>query len=210
MRSADIATVIRVVLVVAAAYLILYHLNGYILILLLALIFYLDNLDGYLAIRELDGSITPYKYYIKALNDKELKNKIYKIKEKVAERYKYGGRIDIAGDRFVEYTLFILFTYLHILPLFVFLIVILRNSFTDALLASKGTSSKMKTKIAKILFKSNLSRLLSGLLKFILFAYLILVYEYNYNIIVGYVLVAAFLIFFLIRGLAEIIEALKQ
>ena len=129
--------------------------------------------------------------YIKySLGNKENAKQIKKFKQGISKIAKYGPRFDVAADRISEYSLWALFTVLSIVPFFVLIIVIIRHSIADAFLGEKGTSSKMKTGLARKLYASNVSRGAINVLKFVTFSYLILVYVSSYPIIVGYVLTA--------------------
>ena len=118
--------------------------------------------------------------------------------------------MDIAGDRVAEYSMWVVFTYLHIIPLIILLLIIVRHSFADAMMGAKGTSSKMKSPFARAIYSSNTSRAVINALKFITFAYLILVYVNSYPILIGYVLVGALFTFIMLRGTAEIYESAKS
>jgi hypothetical protein len=134
---------------------------------------------------------------------------VSKVKQSIQKSAPYGPRMDVAGDRVVEYSLWIVFTYVHILPIFVILIVLIRHSFVDALMASKGTSSKMKTRLGRTLFASNIARGGVNVVKFVTFSYLVLMYIWNYPAIIGYVLTAILVLYIIARGVAEISESLN-
>jgi hypothetical protein len=104
----------------------------------------------------------------------------------------------------------VVFSFLAIEPVFVVLIVIIRHSVADALMASKGTSSKMKTPTARALTSSSFARGAKNVLKFVTFSYLILVYSAGFPILPGYVLVAALVALILASGAAEIYESVKS
>jgi len=76
-------------------------------------------------------------------------------------------------------------------------------------MGSKGTSSKAKTNFANLVYTSKYGRLLSGVLKALAFSYLMLVYLSDWNLLVGYALVALLLAIILLRGAAEIYESLS-
>jgi phosphatidylglycerophosphate synthase len=120
---------------------------------------------------------------------------------------RFGPRIDVAGDRAVEYILWITYTYVGVLPLFVVFIAVIRHSFVDAFMAAKGTSSKMKTRFAQKVYSSNIGRGGINVVKFLAFSYLSLMYVWGYPAIIGYALVAILLAYIVIRGAAEIYEA---
>jgi phosphatidylglycerophosphate synthase len=211
MRSADLATIIRIALILFVAYLILVQFNVIITIALLALAFILDGVDGYLALREASkGKVTLAAYIDYSLGGKANAAKIKSLKQGIGKTAKHGPRFDFAGDRIMEYTMWVVFSFLAIVPVFVVLIVIIRHSVADALMASKGTSSKMKTPIARALTSSSFARGAKNVLKFVTFSYLILVYSAGFPILPGYVLVAALVALILASGAAEIYESVKS
>ena len=125
---------------------------------------------------------------------------------KMKKRFLPTGR-SIAGDRVVEYSFWIVYTYVNVIPLFVLLIIVLRHSFVDALMGSKGTSSKMKTKFGNFMYASTIGRGGINVLKFLTFSYLAFVYIWNAPLIIGYILTAALVLYIMLRGLAEIMES---
>ncbi len=209
MRSSDQATLARVLLSLVIVYLVIVRANPYITIALIAIAFITDGIDGYLAVREAShGSVGFLTYLKSAFGNAKAQSAVRTIKESISQTAPYGARIDVAGDRVIEYSFWILFTYLRIIPLFLFLFVMIRHAFADALMGSHGTSSKMKTRFAKAVYSSNVSRATVNILKFAAFSYLVLMYVSNYPHIVGYLLVAALFAMIMLRGAAEIYESL--
>jgi len=201
MRSADAVTIARIALVFVIGYMIIAKYNAVAVVLLMLIMFAMDNLDGYLATSK-RPSIFDFVSYI----GRELHGGRSKVKAANASRY--GAYLDIAGDRITEYTFWIIFTYLGVLPLFVVLVIVTRNSISDAFTASTGkTFSKMKTAFGSIA-SSHISRGLYGALKAINFIYLSLVVLSNWPISVGYALTAVVVAYSLLRGAAEVHEAL--
>lgn len=94
----------------------------------------------------------------------------------------FGAIFDIMGDRIVENCLWIVFAHLHIIPVWIPLVVIVRGFVTDTLrsvaLASGrtpfGEKTMMKSLIGRLLVSSRASRALYGAAKVITFCYLIL------------------------------------
>ena len=208
MRSADAATIIRVAMVLVAAYMIILKFQVILAILLIAVALVLDGLDGFLAVREQSkGKVGFVMYARAAMGDIKNKAAVKVLKGRISSSAPYGARMDIAGDRIVEYTLWATFVYVHILPLWILLIVFVRHSFVDAVMGSRGTSSRMKTGFAAAIYSSNVGRGGINVVKFLAFAYLALVYAYAYPVIVGYVLVGILLAYILLRGAAELYEA---
>ena len=211
MRNADLVTVIRTIMILASAYLIIYKFNPFAIILIIAVAMLLDSVDGYFAVREVSEKKVSFLTYSKSImGNQKAREQISELKHKVSKAARFGPRIDIAGDRIAEYVMWIVFTYLNVIPLFVIFIIVIRHSLDDALLAYKGTSSKMKSKLARSLYASNSSRAGIQILKFVTFSYLVLVYISDYPVILGYILTAALVTFILVRGAAEIYESVYK
>ncbi len=208
MRNADIATLIRVLLIVLVAYLILAKFNPIAIIILIAVALLLDAVDGFLAVNQESHGAVGLATYISSLRGNAKAKQLVKgIKQRMSRSARFGPRMDVAGDRAVEYILWAVYTIAGVVPLFVLIIIIIRHSFVDAFMAAKGTSSKMKTKFAQIVYSSNLWRGGINVVKFLTFAYLSLVYVWDYPIWIGYVLITILVAYILLRGAAEICEA---
>ncbi len=208
MRSADAVTLLRVGMVILAAYMIILTFHVIVAIGIIALAMILDAVDGLFAVMDQSkGAITITDYIRAAMGDLKQKAKVKEIKQRISGSAPYGARMDIAGDRIVEYTLWATFVYVHILPLWILLIVFVRHSFVDAVMGSKGTASKMKTRFARTIYSSNIGRGGINLVKFLTFAYLALVYAFNYPAVYGYALVGLLLAYILLRGAAELYES---
>ena len=207
MRQADAATLIRTFMVFAIVYMIFVKFNAIVTIILIAVMYALDGFDGYLAVHEVSGGEVGFIDYVRAaLGNKKVMERVRELKHRISASNAYGARLDVAGDRVIEYTFWIFFTYLSIIPLWALLLVVLRHSFADAFMAARGTSSKMKSRFAIAVYSSNVSRALVNILKFLAFAYLVLVYVSSYPILPGYVLVGALFAMVMLRGAAEIYE----
>lgn len=211
MRSADASTIIRIGIVLFVLYLIIIQVNPIISIALLAIAFIMDGVDGFFALREASkGKISISMYLDYSLGNKKYAKKIKSLKESIGKTAKHGPRFDIAADRITEYALWVLFTVLGIVPFFVLIIVIIRHSIADAFLGMKGTSSKMKTSIAKMFYASSVSRGGVNIVKFVTFSYLILVYVSGFPILPAYILIFILVLFILVRGTAEVYESLQD
>src|SRR5271157_839519 len=117
MRSADLATIIRIALILFVVYLILVKVNAIIPILLLALAFVLDGVDGYLALREASKSkVTIAMYVDYSLGGKANAARIKSLKQSIGKTAKHGPRFDFAGDRIMEYSMWVVFSFLAIVP----------------------------------------------------------------------------------------------
>jgi len=98
----------------------------------------------------------------------------------------FGAVIDILGDRIVENSLWIVFAHIHLIPVWVPLIVIVRGFVTDsmrsvALAKGKtpfGENTMIRTEIGRLIVSSKLSRGIYGVAKVITFCYLILYLAY--------------------------------
>ncbi len=210
MRAADAVTYFRVGLALLVVYLIIARVNPILIAALIAFVMLLDAADGYAAVWE--GSahrVSLYRYIRAAMGDPRYAPLVKKVKLKLAKTAKFGPRIDVAGDRVVEYALWIVYAYVMVVPLFVLLIVVVRNSFVDALMAARGTSSKMKTRFARLVYSSSIGRGGINVVKFLTFSYLAFVYVWHYPIWIGYALVAVLVAYMLVRGAAEAHEALS-
>ncbi len=203
MRSADLATALRVALAFVIGYLIIVKASALLVIFLILFIVALDNVDGYLA-RSSAPSLRGYLSY----SGKEVRGIRAPKDRKASKPPRYGAALDIAGDRITEYTFWIIFAYLGVIPLFVVFIFLTRNSLSDALTMSAGKSfSKMKTKFGRVA-SSRASRGLYMTTKTLAFIYLSLVYISGWPAWIGYALTAIVVTYSLVRGAAEIYEAL--
>lgn len=210
MRSADATTYIRTAMAMLVVFLVIAKFYSAAIIFLIAVVMALDGLDGYMAVsEESKGKIGFFQYFSAALGNKALKEKVSSIKHSIKKHAPHGARMDVAGDRVVEYSFWIVFTYLHVLPIYVLLIIVTRHSFVDALMASKGTSSKMKTRIGKAMYSSNIARGGINVVKFLAFSYLVLMYTAGYPATIGYILVGILVAYILARGFAEVYESVK-
>jgi phosphatidylglycerophosphate synthase len=211
MRNADLATILRIALVLFLLYLVIIKFNAVFCIFLLAVVFVLDGVDGYLALREISkGKVSIRMYLDYALGSRREAKKISELKHSIEKTTRYGPRFDVAGDRIVEYSFWVVFTFLNIVPLFILLIVIIRHSIADAFLGMKGTSAKAKSRIAKLLYTSNASRAFANILKFVTFSYFILVFVSGYPLIPAYILMALLVIWLVARGSAEVYESFQE
>jgi phosphatidylglycerophosphate synthase len=209
MRLADGLTLFRTFLIFVVAYMILVRFNPWAVVAALAFTYVIDGLDGYASLWSVsNGSLGISTYLRYSFGDKSDTKKIKSLKEKAHKEAKYGPRFDVAGDRVSEYVLWFLFTYLNIIPIFVLFIVILRNSFVDAFMGGKGTSSRLKTRFARAVYGSAAGRGGVNVVKWLTFSYLALVYLINWPVSVGYALTAILVIYIVLRGIAEMHESL--
>ncbi len=208
-RSADMITILRTILILAIVYLVLYRFNPILITVLIGIALASDALDGYFALREESMGKISFMEYVNAsvLGNAEAKARMKDIKRRIAASAPFGSRIDVAGDRVAEYAFWFLGVYTHIIPLIIALLVIVRHSFADAFMAAKGTSAKMKSKLAQVFYASNWSRALANILKFLAFSYLGFVYVWAYPIAYEYALVGLLFALIMLRGIAEIYES---
>lgn len=209
MRSADLTTIIRTVLIVVVLFLVIAKVNPAIDIVIFAAALVMDGIDGYLAVRESSKGKISFGLYVDAIRGNgAAAMHVRNAKAKTAKIAGYGPRLDIAADRITEMAFWGLFAFLHVIPFFLFVLMLVRHSVVDAFMGVKGTSSKMKRGIAKALYSSNWSRALANLLKFVTFSYLMVEYVSGYPQVVGIVLAYALAAFIVIRGAAELYEIL--
>ncbi len=187
MNRADAVTLFRTFLVFVIVFMVFAKVTPWVIIPVMAAMFGLDWVDGKVAKFDIRNGKKPLWY---------------------------GPRLDVAGDRITEYVLWILFTFLGIVPLIILLLVVVRHSFADALMGARGTSSKMKTKAAQVLYASDLHRGGIGLVKFITFSYLAWAYVtnslYGSFLYVAYALIGILFIYIMVRGIAEIYDSLSS
>lgn len=98
----------------------------------------------------------------------------------------FGAVLDIMGDRIVESSLWIVFAHIHLIPVWVPIVVIVRGIITDSLRSVALTKGKtpfgektmIKTAMGRLIVSSRLSRALYGSAKVVTFCYLILYLAY--------------------------------
>lgn len=208
MRAADATTVLRMLLVALVVYLIVARYDALITVLLFVLATALDAVDGFLAAWQASGYRLGFATYVRASigRDRLAMSRAAKYKHVSAKQSGFGPRMDVAGDRFAEYAMWVVFAVVGIVPLFIVMAVIFVHSIADALMGARGTSSRMRTRFAKAVYTSNASRGLINALKIATFGYLILAYVDSYPVLYGYLLAYALFAFVVLRGAAEIIE----
>ncbi len=202
MRSADLATTLRIIMIFAAAYLLLVKPQYYaVAVFLIIVSFALDFVDGYLAL----GRKHNFFSYLSS-EARGIKTYTKKDTEKLP---KYGSAFDIAGDRITEYVLWLAFTFTGIVPIFVIFVIVTRNALSDAFtLSMKKNFHAMHSKFGKIA-SSHISRGIYGTTKALMFVYLSLIYALNLPLDIGYALIGIVVTYSLLRGAAEIYEALS-
>ncbi len=209
---ADAVTVFRTLLVFPIVYLILVKFNVAVTLVLIAIMFILDAGDGFISVSDKSHGAVSLSDYISAsmLGRPAAKQKVKRYKSLPGSPY--GPRMDIAGDRVIEYVFWIFFTYLGIIPLAILFAVVVRHSFVDALMGAKGTSSKMKSSFARMVYSSNVGRGGINVVKSVAFGYLALIYATNHllgsYLVLGYAIVAILFIYIMLRGAAEIYESM--
>lgn len=210
MRFADAATIFRTALILLVVYLVIIRYDPAVTIAVFVIATLLDAFDGYLAVMQTSRGKVGLAEYFRAtvMNDAKARKKVLLYKSKAGKEARFGPRIDVAGDRVAEYSMWIVFTYLGIIPIALLLAVVIRHSFADALMGARGTSGKMKSRFARLAYSSNFSRAGINVVKILGFAYLILMYVSGYPAIIGYALVGILFTFIMVRGAAEIYESL--
>ncbi len=210
MRKADIATAFRIIAVPVIVYTVLLKTNPIIPVALFIAALVSDGIDGFFALSEISNGKIGFGTYVRyACGDEAASRMVASYKPKIEKTAKYGPRMDIAGDRMVEYSLWMLFVYTRTIPFFVILLILTVHSVADALMGGRGTSSKIRTRIAKIVYTSKWSRLVANVLKALTFSYLMFAYISGWSLAIGYVLTALLAGFVTLRGTAEIYECLQ-
>lgn len=138
---------------------------------------------------------------------------------KLNQSSKFGGILDIAGDRAVEMAYWIVFSCLHWVPVFVPLLYLVRGTFVDAIrahvseqgLTAFGKNTMMQSSVGKFLVASNFSRFSYAVVKAVAFC---LVIAAQTQIGQSYAIpniamfsVYASCVFCLVRGLPVVFEA---
>ncbi len=203
MRQADITTLLRLPLLLIVIYTIVARANPLIVLFAIAVLFISDAADGYMGTQH-RHTLPDFTHYL--LEEAHLAKR---RERKRAQAPGYAPFLDIAVDRIIEYAFWLTFTYLQILPWFVVVIIFVRNTIADALVFRKGrTFSTMESRFGR-LASSHISRGAYAIIKAVNFAYLAMVAVASWPISVGYVATTVVVAFSLLRGAAEISEALR-
>ncbi len=137
---------------------------------------------------------------------------------KLKQTSKFGGILDIAGDRCVEMAYWIVFAALQWIPVFVPLLYLVRGTFVDAMrshaseqgLTAFGANTMMQSGLGKFLVASNFSRFTYAVVKALAFCLVIAAQTQALKATVVPA-VALYLVYFscffcLVRGLPVLIE----
>lgn len=141
-----------------------------------------------------------------------------------AETSPFGAIYDIAADRIIEITLWIVLAQLNMVSIWISLIFVVRGILVDSLRkhstkAEATPFSIMKTQLGKYLVSGRVIRFLYGLMKLITFAWLLLMLPlpnllpylyYNHDFIfnsISNILITITVLICLIRGIPVIIES---
>jgi phosphatidylglycerophosphate synthase len=137
---------------------------------------------------------------------------------KLNQTSKFGGILDIAGDRCVEMAYWIVFATLQWIPVFVPLLFLVRGTFVDAMrshaseqgLTAFGAKTMMQSGLGKFLVASNFSRFTYAVVKALAFCLIIAAHTAALAA-TAVPTVAIYLVYFscffcLIRGLPVLIE----
>ena len=136
---------------------------------------------------------------------------------KLKQTTKFGGMLDIAGDRIVEMAYWIAFASLHWIPVWVPLLYLVRGTFIDVIRAyaseqgftAFGQNTMMQSAAGKFLVASNFSRFTYAVVKAVAFCFLIAAHTSQ---AAGLQLIAISMVyvscaFCIIRGLPVILES---
>ncbi len=138
---------------------------------------------------------------------------------KLNQASKFGGILDIAGDRAVEMAYWICFSCLHWVPVWVPLLYLVRGTFVDAIrshageagFTAFGKNTMMQSGLGKFLVSSNFSRFTYAVVKAVAFCLVIAGQTqlgHNYGIEgLALFFVYSSCVFCLIRGLPVLFEA---
>ncbi|MBN2414056.1 CDP-alcohol phosphatidyltransferase family protein [candidate division KSB1 bacterium] len=132
---------------------------------------------------------------------------------------KLGSVLDVAGDRIVENVLWVLLAYLHVIPVWIPVIVLVRGFITDgfrsvALANGYTTFSMMKSRLGWWLVASPLSRSGYAILKAVLFTTGIGIWSFKFGDIVWLTVTFNVLLYLtlalcLVRGFFAVKECVK-
>ncbi|MBI4533624.1 MAG: CDP-alcohol phosphatidyltransferase family protein [Candidatus Melainabacteria bacterium] len=140
------------------------------------------------------------------------------LARKFKQSSKFGGMLDIAGDRLVEMSYWIVFSALGWTPVWVPLLFLVRGTFVDTIRALSseqgytafGESTMMKSTLGKFLVASNFSRFAYAIAKAAAFCLIIAAHTQvcEHTIVLP---IASFAVYFacffcLVRGLPVLIE----
>ena len=138
---------------------------------------------------------------------------------KLKQSSKFGGILDIAGDRVVEMAYWIAFSALGWIPVWVPLLFLVRGTFVDAIRAQAseegytafGEKTMMQSKVGKFLVASNFSRFTYAVAKAVAFC-IVIAAQTAIGAQYGLAPIALYLVYFtclfcLIRGLPVLFES---
>ncbi len=141
------------------------------------------------------------------------------LARKLNQTSKFGGILDIAGDRAVEMAYWIVFAALNWIPVWVPLVFLVRGTFVDAIrtyaseqgFTAFGAKTMMQSGIGKFLVASNFSRFTYAVVKALAFCVVIAAHTTTLTNTaaeqVGMGLVYASVVFCLLRGLPVFFES---
>jgi len=124
----------------------------------------------------------------------------------------YGKRLDVAGDRIVEYVYYFIFSIEKLIPIFIFPIIIVRNCLVDSFFYTKEKNfSTTKTEFAKSVSSSYVARGIYAILKMVTFFYFgCILVGFNLSLLIGYILLSITVIFSIVRGAADLYEVFRS
>jgi len=140
----------------------------------------------------------------------------------------FGALFDVAADRIVELSLWVVFAHIGVIPVLIPLIYIARGIITDSIRASEAQSNQqtpyatMKTRIAKIVVAGRFMRAFYAVLKAVTFCVLILLVplpqlfpsssqQFGSSLeITGLILAIACVVLCIARGLPVITQFLRK
>ncbi|MEZ5564743.1 MAG: CDP-alcohol phosphatidyltransferase family protein [Gammaproteobacteria bacterium] len=146
------------------------------------------------------------------------------VARRLNETSQFGAMFDIAGDRIVELSMWVVLAHLHIVPVWVPLVFVVRGTIVDAIRASQTSNRRespfqfMETPVGKWLVAGRFMRAFYAVLKATTFCWLLLMQplptiapvlwqEYGQGAtVIGSLLVLLAVLVCVIRGLPVIVE----
>ena len=136
------------------------------------------------------------------------------LARKLNQATKFGSIFDIAGDRIIEVTFWVVFADLNLIPVWVPVVIITRGVLTDAIRAQAlskdktpfGRESMMRSKLTEFIVGSNFMRAIANV-KIVAFILLILTTIYPQLLGLSLIITYASVLVNLLRGIPVIIDA---
>ena len=136
------------------------------------------------------------------------------LARRLGQATRFGSIFDIAGDRIIEVTLWMVFAHLKLIPVWVPIVILVRGILTDsvsyqALSNGKtpfGKQSMMKSRLTEFITGSDFMRAIANV-KILAFILLILATMYPYLLGLGLIVTYISIFVNLLRGIPVIVDA---